>query len=51
MKYIDVARTTHASMDVLLEKIVKITGTCMEKENYQMHGQLLQDLFIERKAT
>ena len=39
MKYIDVTRTTHTSLDVLLEKILKITGTWMKKEKYQMHGQ------------
>ena len=45
-KYIDVTRKTFPSLDVLLEKIVKITGTRMEKENYQMHGQASQDLFL-----
>ena len=39
VKYIDVTRTTHTSLDVLLEKILKITGTWMEKENYRTHGQ------------
>ena len=32
MKYIDVTRTTYTSLDVLLEKILKITGTWMERE-------------------
>ena len=45
LKYIDVTRTTYTSLDVLLEKIVKITGTWMEKKNCQMHGQASQDLF------
>ena len=45
VKYIDVTRTTHTSLDVLLEKILMIIGTWMEKENYQMHGQVSQDLF------
>ena len=43
LKYIDVTRTTHTSLEVLLEKILKITGTWMENENYQMHGQTSQD--------
>ena len=38
LKYIDVTRNTHTSLDVLLER--------MEKENYQMHGQASQDWFI-----
>ena len=46
LKYIDVTRTTHTSLDVLLEKHVDdITGTWMEKENCQMHGQASQDVF------
>ena len=32
LKYIDVARNTHTSLDVLLEKILMITGTWMEKK-------------------
>ena len=43
MKYIDVTRTTFTSLDVMLEKILKIIGTWMEKENYRMHGQASQD--------
>ena len=43
LKYIDVTRNTHTSLDVLLEKILMITGTWMEKENYQMYGQVSQD--------
>ena len=31
LKYIDVARTTYTSVDVLQEKILKIAGTWMEK--------------------
>ena len=43
MKYIDVTRNTHTSLDVMMEKILMITATWMEKENYQMHGQVSQD--------
>ena len=43
LKYIDVTTTTHTSLDVLMENILKITGTRMEKENYRMHGQASQD--------
>ena len=39
LKFIDVTRTTHTSLDVFVEKILMITGTWMEKENGQMHGQ------------
>ena len=42
-KYIDITRTTFTSLDVMLENKLKITGTLMEKENYQMHGQASQD--------
>ena len=45
LKYIDVSRNTHTSLDVWLEKILMITGTWMEKENYQMPGQVTQDSF------
>ena len=45
LKYIDVARKTRTSLDVLLEKILMINGTQMEKENYQMYGQASQDSF------
>ena len=45
LKFIDVARTTHTSLDVLLEKILKTPGTWMEKENNQVHGQASLDLF------
>ena len=41
MKYIDVTRTAHTSLDVLL----MITGKWMGKENYQMHGRVSQDSF------
>ena len=44
-KYIDVTRTTYTSLDVLLEKILKITGTWMEKKNCQMHGQASRESF------
>ena len=33
LTYIDVTRTTHTSLDVLLENTLIITGTCMEKES------------------
>ena len=42
-KYIDVTRNTHTSLDVMMEKILKITGTWMEKENYQTQKQISQD--------
>ena len=41
LKYIDVTRTAHTSLDVLL----MITGKWMGKENYQMHGRVSQDSF------
>ena len=44
LKYIDVTRNTHTSLDVLLEKIL-ITGTWVEKENCRMHGQVSHDSF------
>ena len=45
MKYIDVSRNTHTSLDVMMVKILIITETWMEKENCQMHGQVSQDSF------
>ena len=45
MKYIDVTRNTHTSLDVMMEKFLMITGTWMEKENYQMHERVSQDSF------
>ena len=51
MMCIDVTSTTHTSLDVLLEKILKITGTCLEKKMCQMHGQDSQDLFFKRKGN
>ena len=39
LEYIDVTRTTHASLDVLLEKHIEHYWNC------QMHGQVSQDLF------
>ena len=45
MKYIEVSRNTHTSLDVMMVKILIITGTWMEKENCQMHGQVSQDSF------
>ena len=43
MKYIDVTRTTHTSLDVLLEKQIddnwNVNGERNYHENYQMHGQ------------
>ena len=41
MKYIDVTRNTHTSPDVMMEKILMITGTWMEKENFQMTPHLM----------
>ena len=46
LKYIDVTRKkTYVIGCIVGEKILMITGTWMEKENYQMHGQVSQDLF------
>ena len=45
LKYIDVATTTCTSLDILLGKILKITGTWMVNKNCQMHGQASQDSF------
>ena len=50
-KYIDVTRTYDTTLDVMLENILKITGTLMEKENYQMHGQVSQDSLYCKKNT
>ena len=44
LEYIDVARTTHTSLDVTLEKMSKIIGTLMEIENCQIRGQVSQVL-------
>ena len=38
LKYIDVARTTHTSQDMLLEKHIHDYWNVDEKKNYQMHG-------------
>ena len=43
LKYIDVTRTTDTNLDVMSENRWMITGTLVEKENYQMHGQVSQD--------
>ena len=45
LKYIDVTRTTHTSLDVFSENKLKITGTWMEKMNCQMQGKASQDPF------
>ena len=45
MKYIDVTRNTHTSLDVMRKKILIIIGTWMEKEKCQMHGRVSQDSF------
>ena len=50
MKYINVTRNIHASLDILLENRLKCTGTCMEKKNYRMNGQDSQDLLYRRKG-
>ena len=44
LKYIDVTRNTHTSVDVKLEKILMITGTWMKIVNCQIRGQAAQDL-------
>ena len=36
VKYIDVTRTTYTWLDVMLETILKVTGTWMEKESCQI---------------
>ena len=43
LKYIDVTRNTHTSLDVLLEKILMIIGTSMEIEKCQ---NAVQSMFI-----
>ena len=43
LKYIDVTRTTHTTLDVLLGKHIDVNGTLMKIENCQMHGQVSQD--------
>ena len=45
LKYIDLAGNADTSLDVLMEKILMITGAWKKKENYQMQGQVSQDLF------
>ena len=45
LKYINVTRNAHTSLDVLLEKILKIAGTWMEKQNGQVHRQASLDSF------
>ena len=50
LRYIDVTRTTFSSLDVMFEKILMTTGTWMEKDNYQMHGQASQDSFSWTKG-
>ena len=50
LKYIHVARNTHTSLDVLLEKILMITGTWMERKRCQM-DRLHKVLSIERKVS
>ena len=44
MKYIDVTRNTHTSLDVLLEKIVEDYWN-VDGENCQMVGRVSQDSF------
>ena len=46
VKYIDVTRTTHTSLDVMLEKTDCTLLEWMEKKNCQMRGQDSQDLFF-----
>ena len=42
MKHIDVTRTTHTSLDVLMEKHIEDYWN-VEKKNCQMQGQASQD--------
>ena len=52
LKYIDVTRNTHTSLDVMQEKILMITGTWMEKEKLSdAWTGFTKNHFIERKAT
>ena len=51
LKNMDVSRTTHTSLDVLLEKnTLMIIGTWTEKKNYQMHGQTSHVSFFWSKG-
>ena len=50
MKYIDVTRTTHTSLDVLCEKQIDDDWNVDGKEDYQMH-RLHKIHFFERKET
>ena len=49
LEYIDFTRNTHASPDVMLEKISTIIGALMKIENCQMHGQVSQDSLFQVK--
>ena len=51
LKYIDVTRNTHTSLDVMLEKYWWLLERGWKKRTYHMYGQASQDYFIERKAT
>ena len=42
LKYIDVTRTTHTSLEILLEKNNDYWN--VDGEIFQRHGQVLQDL-------
>ena len=43
MKDIEVTRDTHTPLDVMMEKMLMISGTWMKKEKKQMHGEASQD--------
>ena len=49
LKYIDVARNTHASLDVMLEKILMMTGTWMEIVNCQIRGGFTRFTMLNEK--
>ena len=51
LKYIDVARTTHTLLDVLLEKILMITGTVDGDREMSDARTGFTRFIIERKAT
>ena len=44
LKFFDVTRTIHTSLDVLWKNRLKISGTLMKKKNYQMHGQVFHEI-------
>ena len=43
LDFFEVTITTCTTLDVMLDKILTVTGTLMEKENCLMHGQVSRD--------